>query len=263
MRIRRHHGILLAALSVVMPGLTDPESGSDISRNAASIRHRAPVRDLWAEVAFDEEAGPARRLIYRDDFQDLANWENHSGTDVLCEDGVVRLGTSRDGIILKRDLPPDLMIEMKAQALIWREGTFGCGFRVLLRMTETIPASGDSLSKHDFYDLQFHPTPDVPAWGGYRHILVFKQFAGSGKNVADCILEKRWNEGKPGHWYDVRILMEGSTITAWLDGEEVVAVMDPQQEFSGGRFGLAGFRDGNHARFKNLKIWAISREGEQ
>ena len=202
-------------------------------------------------------------LIHSDNFTDLANWDDHTGGDVKLQNGTILLSTSRDGIVLRKEVPADLLIEMKAKAFRWKEGASGCGFRVLLRMNKTIPARSDRPAKHDFYDLQFHVTPDVANWGGYRHILVYKRFAGEKKNRQKLFLERRWPEGKTGHWYNVRILLEGSTITAWLDGEEIFTVVDKENSLPTGRFGLGGYVWGSHAYFRDLKIRAVPREDDE
>jgi len=207
-------------------------------------------------TAFSQESHDGKVLLYSEDFRNLDNWDSFTG-DLTFREGALLLGTSRDGIVLRKDVPPDLLVQFKAKSLIWREGTFGCGFRVLLRVRETVTGTDGTSPKHDFYDLQFHPTPDVPNWGGYRHILVFKQFAGKKKNMARSILERRWSEGKAGEWYEVRILIRGNTITAWLDGDEVFTVTDAENSFPTGRFGVAGFKWGNHAYFKDLKLWTV------
>ena len=212
-------------------------------------------------TAFSQESDGGKVLICSEDLRNLDNWDSFTG-EVAFRDGALLLGTSRDGIVLRKDVPPNLLVQFKAKSLIWKEGTFGCGFRVLLRVRETVKGTDKTLPKHDFYDIQFHPTPDVPNWGGYRHILVFKQFAGKKKDMARSILERRWTEGKAGEWYDVRILIRGNTITAWLDGDEVFTVTDAENAFPAGRIGIAGFRWGNHAYFKGLKLWAVQDRGD-
>jgi hypothetical protein len=210
---------------------------------------------LIGNKAVSEEKG---ELLYRcDNFVNLDGWDSYTGRDIKFENGALLLGTSRDGVVLNKEMPSNLIIEFKARSLIWQKETFGCGFRVLLRFHE------NKKGKHDFYDIQFHPTPDVPNWGGYRHILVFKQIAEEEKNVMKGVLVRRWEEGKAGEWYDVRVVIEGDTIAVWMDGEAMLATTDKENSFPTGKVGLAGYRWGNYAYFKDLKIWALSKNDDE
>lgn len=230
---------------------------------AASQEHPEvnTVKTDDSENYYPEDAdGQREKVIYRDTFKNLNNWEYRHGSDKRVVNNTL-MSASYDSIVLKKDVPANLVIELKAKASIWDKRTIGCGFRILLRMNKAEGAEGEAIPKYNFYDLQFHPTPDpreIPNWGGYKYILVYKQFAEKKKDTQKCILEKRWLEGKAEHWYNVKILIKGNTITAWLDGEEVFSITDTENSFSAGKFGLAGYSSGSYAYFKDLKISSLN-----
>lgn len=191
------------------------------------------------------------RVLFSDNFTDpatyITQWERMYANEYSAiKDGVMLCRTGGSGVFCRKAIPSDFIVQVNAKCE-WRgespKEKWGMpGFNILLRGNKD--EKGPS-----FYNIFFC------YWQrGGGEILIKKIAPGASSKKWEAM--QKW-DAEMGRSYDIRVAMEGKTITVWVDGIEKVSVEMKGDPLPAGKVGLGARVSRKTAYFDEFRIMKL------
>ena len=217
--------------------------------NEAAFTVIAPAPKPEATVA---EAKP---ILFRETFDDLSNWRRvHPKSPTTCklENNAIVLGTGSVGMLLKKDLPEEFILNVKAKNERFASDEKFKGHTAWIKMQLYVHPGNRGETNPDYYDICFAPERGFVYV--YRYTQLPPNEPSTWRKTIKIVSEKSELGTKLGRWYDIRVDVRREGFGVYLDGEEVASVLTPDEDFRKGSIGLLGGESGSLAYFKDLVI---------
>ena len=243
---------------LILPLALDAKPGTYTLRArdvASAVANEATftVARATPKPAATVKAAPS--VILRENFDDLANWRRvhpKSPTSCKIENNTMLLGTGSVGMLLKKNLPEEFVITLKAKNERWMSDDKFKGHTAWIKIQLYVHPGNRGEKNPDFYDVCFAPER------GFVYVYKYTQLPpnepSTWRKTMKLVSEKAGLGTRLGRWYDIRIEVRKQGFGMYLDGEEVASVATPDDAFHKGTIGLLGGESGSAAYFKDLAI---------